>query len=286
MAKQKPYNLAETSWVEAQEWLKETDIILVPFGSNERHGPHIPLGTDSFHTLEVTVRAAKKANVPYAPMIPYGYSPHHMYKLGQGAGTITLRARTIQAIIYDVAKSLIFHGFNKIIFVSGHGSYNQICEPVLRHIKYETGAFVSWYKPFTEREIGPLKGILENPPEETPAWHSSEMETSQLMRIRPDLVKMDRAVKELAHAPKWLGPKFKKTDGVRTVQFEGAENIILPMEHYEYSDTAVIGNPFRASAEKGEKILEAQANHLSDFVEEIRKIEFKVENRDFPNRAW
>jgi creatinine amidohydrolase len=115
MTENKPYNLAETSWVEVKEWLEKTDIVLVPFGSCERHGPHIPLGTDSFHTWEVTVRAAKKADVPHAPMIPYGYSPHHMYKLGQGAGTITLRARTIQNIIYDVAKSLIFHGFNKII---------------------------------------------------------------------------------------------------------------------------------------------------------------------------
>lgn len=286
MTEQKLHNLAEMSWVDVQEWLKKTDIILVPFGSNERHGPHLPLGVDSYHTWETTVRAARKADVPHAPMIPYGYSPHHMYKLGQGAGTITLSARTVQSVVYDVAKSLIFHGFNKIIFVAAHGSYSQVIEPIIRHLKYETGAFVAWYKPFYERAIGPLKDILENPPEETPGWHSSEMETSQIMRVRPDLVKMDRAVKELAHAPKWLGPKFLKKDGVRTVEFGGAENIILAMEHYDYSDSGVIGNPFRASAEKGEKIYEAQSGHLADFVDEIRKIKVEVKNRDFPDRAW
>jgi creatinine amidohydrolase len=279
-------NLLECSYVEVQEWLKRTDLVLVPFGSCERHGPHIPIGTDSFHTWEVTTRASKKSGVPHAPMIPYGYSPHHMHKPGFGAGTITLRARTVQAIVYDVAKSLIYHGFNKIIFVAAHGSYSQVIEPAIRNLKYSTNALVVWYKPFYEREIGALKGILENPPEETPGWHSSEMETSEIMAVRPDLVKMERAVKELAHAPKWLGPKFTKTDGVRTVAFEGVENAILPMEHYEYTDSAVIGNPFRASPEKGEKIFEAQATHLAHFVNELKNLEVKVKDRDFPDRAW
>lgn len=278
-------NLLECSYVDVQEWLKKTDIVLVPFGSCERHGPHLPLGTDSFHTWGVTVRAAEKSDVPHTPMIPYGYSPHHMHKPGFGAGTITLRAQTVRNIIYDVAKSLIYHGFNKIVFVAAHGSYSQAIEPAIRNLKYQTGAFVAWYKPFYEREVAALKGIIENPPEETPGWHSSEMETSQIMAIRPDLVKMERAVKELAHAPKWLGPKFTKKDGVRQVAFEGAENIILAMEHYEYSDSAVIGNPFRAAPEKGEKIFEAQATHLANFVNELKKIKVTVRDRGFPDRA-
>jgi len=260
-------------------------------GSMERHGPHLPLGTDSFHTWEVTVRAARKADVPHTPIVPYGYSPHHMHKEGFGAGTITLRSKTVQNLIYDIAKSLLYHGFSKIIFVAAHGSYSWVIEPILRHLRYETGGFFAWYKPFYERDIGPLKEILENPPEETPGWHSSEMETSQIMRVaqilgKPYLVRMERATKELAHAPAWLGPKFIKKDGVRQVMFEGAENIILPMEHYEYSETGVIGNPFRATPEKGEKIFEAQATHLANFVNEIKKIKITVRNRDFSERSW
>ena len=286
MAEGKLYDLSEMSFPDVQEWLKKTDIVLVPMGSNERHGAHLPLGTDTFHTWEVVKRASRNADVPHLPILPYGYSPHHMHKQGFGSGTITLRSGTVQNIIYDVAKSLLYHGFSKIIFVAAHGSYSQVIEPIIRRIKYETGAFVAWYKPFYEREIGPLKGVLENPPEETPGWHSSEMETSQIMRVRPDLVRMERAVKELAHAPRWLGPKFVKKDGVRQVMFEGAENIILPMEHYDYSDSGTIGNPFRATPEKGEKIYAAQAAHLTDFVNEVRKLKVEVKNRDFPDRSW
>jgi len=291
MGEERIYNMLELSYVDVQEWLKRTDVVLVPMGSMERHGPHLPLGTDSLHTWEVATRAAKKADVPHTPMIPYGYSPHHMHKQGFGSGTITLSARTVQSVIYDVAKSLIYHGFSKLIFVAAHGSYSQVVEPVIRHIKYETDAFVAWYKPFYEREIQPLKEILENPPEETPGWHSSEMETSEVMRVaqimgKPELVHMERAVKELAHAPRWLGPKFVKKDGVRQVMFEGAENIILAMEHYDYSDSSVIGNPFRATPEKGEKIFEEQSKHLASFANEIKKIKVVVKNRDFPDRAW
>jgi creatinine amidohydrolase len=279
------YNLLEMSYADVQEWLKKTDVILVPFGSCERHGAHIPLGTDSLHTYEVTVRAAKKANVPHTPLEPYGYSPHHMHSPGFGAGTVTLRANTVKMLVNDVARSLVFHGFNKIIFVAAHGSYSQVIEPAIRALKYKTGGFFAWYKPFYERDVGPLKGILENPPEETPGWHSSEMETSQVMAVRPDLVNMKRAVKELAHAPKWLGAEFTKPDGVRQVKFKGSEAITLAMEHYEYSDSATIGNPFRASAEKGEKIYEAQSDHLAAFAEVVKTYKIVARLRDWPERA-
>jgi len=279
------YNILEMSFADLQEWVKKSDLVLVPFGSCERHGAHLPLGTDSFHTWEVTVRAAKKAQVPHTPLEPYGYSPHHMHTPGFGAGTITLRSSTVQMLVNDVARSLLFHGFNKIIFVAAHGSYSQVIEPAIRTLKYQTGGFFTWYKPFYERDVGALKGILENPPEETPGWHSSEMETSEVMAVRPDLVTMDRAVKELAHAPKWLGPAFTKTDGVRQVAFKGSEAATLPMEHYEYSSSATIGNPFRASPEKGQKILEAQSDHLAAFVNEVKKFDIVAKVRDWPERA-
>lgn len=285
MIERKHHNLLEMSFVEAQEWFKFTDTVLVPIGSCEKHGAHVPLGTDSITTISVTERAAVIAEVPFTPLMPFGYSPHHMGLPGEGCGTITLAAETLRRIAHDIARSLIFHGANKIVFVSHHGSNSKPVDELLRQIRYRTGAFVAWYKTPTERECHVVKDILEGPPEETPGWHAGEMETAQVMAYDMNLVNMDLAVNDRAHAPRWMGPSFSKMDGTATVKFQGSENIVVPMEHHEYSDHATIGNPFRGTPEKGLALFEREAEHLAGFVNEVKKFPFSVANRDYVDRA-
>src|SRR6266571_6603151 len=141
-------------------FLARSDIVLIPMGSLEQHGPHLPLGTDTITALEVAKRAAELADVPYAPPLWTGYSPQHLREPQTGTGTITVRAQTLNELLYDIARSLIHHGWNKLIFVNGHGSNVKVIDPLLRRIKYETGAFVALYKPYAERYIGMLKDVL------------------------------------------------------------------------------------------------------------------------------
>ena len=169
------HNLLECAFTDAIEWFKKTDTIMVPVGSCEKHGAHVPLGTDSFTTINVAERAAKIADCPYTPLMPFGYSPHHMGRPGEGAGTITLSANTYRAMLTDIARSLIYHGANKIVFVTHHGSNTKPIDEFMRQIRYKYGAFVAFYKTPTERECDVVKGILEGPPEETPGWHAGEM---------------------------------------------------------------------------------------------------------------
>ena len=82
------YAMEEMSYPDVQEILKRTDIVLIPIGSQEKHGPHIPLACDSIATIETTRRAAVKAEVPYTPLIPVGYSPHHMGRMNEGMGSL------------------------------------------------------------------------------------------------------------------------------------------------------------------------------------------------------
>ena len=285
MARKKSYNFAEMSHKDVAGMLKKTDVVLVPMGSLEKHGAHLPLSTDGITTICVVEKAAKKAEVPFVPMIPVGYSPHHMGIVGEGTGTLTFSAETYGKIVYEIARELIFHGFNKVVFVSHHGSNIKVVDNVLRRIRYETDCFVCWYKTPTEREYSILKDIIEGPPEETPGWHAGEVETSTVMAFDEALVDMEEAVKDKTHAPAWMGPNFSKKDGAATVAFQGAENIWVPMEHHEYSDSATIGNPFRGSKEKGEKYFEMASDHLSSLLNEVRKFKIEVKNRDFPNRA-
>lgn len=279
------YCLADLSWVDIQEYLRHKDLALIPVASMEQHGRHLPLATDTITALEVSRRAAAEAEVLYAPVMWAGYSPQHMGHAGEGLGTITLRATTFQSVCYDIARSLIHHGFNKLVFVAGHGSNVKVIDPVLRKLKYETGAFVGYYKAYAERYMGFLKGLMENSEAETPGWHGSELETSQVMAHDARLVRMDRAIREKTHTPEWLPGAFLKQDGAPDVEFQGYQYFIFPMDHREFSPSGCIGNPFTASKEKGDEALRRFARHLVQAIAEFEKAPVKVFNREFAERA-
>src|ERR1700674_1559859 len=279
------HNLFDLAPPDLQWFLERSDIVLVPIGSLEQHGPHLPLGTDTITALEVSKRAAELADVPYAPPLWAGYSPQHLRDPGTGTGTITLRASTLNDLLYDIARSLIHHGWNKLIFVNGHGSNVKVIDPVLRRIRYETGAMVALYKPYAERYIGFLKDVLENPPAEPPGGHASELETSQVMAHDAGLVHMDRAVDTRAHAPAWLPKGFDKADGAPDIEFGGYQYFNFPMDHAEFTETGVIGNPFRATAKKGDEALNRFARHLVQAIDAFRPLKFEIKNRAYVDRV-
>jgi creatinine amidohydrolase len=182
---------------------------------------------------------------------------------------------------------LIHHGFNRLIFVNGHGSNVKVVDPVLRRLRYETGALIGYYKPYAERYIGMLKDVLEGPVEETPGWHAGELETSQVLAHNPDLVRLDRAKPDKAHAPAWLGEAWAKKDGMPDAEFEGYQYFNFPFDHEEFTDSGVMGVPQRGTSEKGEIAFSRFATHLIHAVEELEKVEVNVKNRDWTEgKAW
>src|SRR5687768_18402842 len=95
-------------------WFRErSDIVLIPIGSLEQHGAHLPLGTDTITALEVSRRDAAKADVPYTLPFWAGYSPQHLRDIESGVGIVMLLASTLIEVLYDIARSLIHHGLNK-----------------------------------------------------------------------------------------------------------------------------------------------------------------------------
>jgi creatinine amidohydrolase len=278
-------NMADLAYPDIQAYLKECDMVLVPMASTEQHGPHLPLCTDTVTAIEVASRVAKINNMLHTPAIWTGYSPQHMAGPGEGRGTITIRSSTLQALMYDVARSLIHHGFNKILFINGHGSNVKVVDPVLRKIRYDTGAMVGFCIPYMERYTGLLEGLMENPKDETPGWHASELETSQMLAHNPDIVRMDRAVKTLTNIPKWLPSSFGKKDGAPDIQFEGYSYFQFPMDHHEFTDSGVIGNPERATAAKGQEAFRRYAEHVAKAVQALAAVDVKITNREFIDRV-
>jgi creatinine amidohydrolase len=279
------YDLYDMAWPDVATYLQTNDTALVPIGSLEQHGDHLPLGTDAITAEEVTKRASMKSKTVRTPTLWTGYTPHHMRSPGEGTGTVTLRASTLAAVLSDVMHSLIYHGFNRIVIVTGHGSNAKIIDPILRTIRYQTGALVALYTPYAERYLGLVQDIVEGPPEETPGWHAGELETSQVLAHNPDLVHTDRFRVIKGSAPAWLPDGFEKNDASPAIKFQGYEYLQIPLEHSEITPTGLIGNPARATAEKGERALDAFANYLVDAVRELQKVEVNVKDRDWPQRA-
>lgn len=279
------WNLGDLTYVDVREYLKVKDTVLVPMASTEQHGPHLPLYTDTITAIEISSRIAEHIGVLHTPPIWMGYSPQHMHGPGEGRGTITVRSSTLLAVMYDVARSLIHHGFNRIHFINGHGSNIKVVDPILRKLRYETGALISFVKPFMENYVGLMEGLMENPPEETPGWHASELETSQDMAHNRALVRMERAEPTRAHIPDFLPRSFGKKDGMPDVEFEGYKYFSFPMDHHEFIESGTIGNPMRATVEKGEEAFRRYSEHCARGIQELMKVPVEVRNREFVDRV-
>ena len=266
--------LANLTITDVENYLKEKDTILVPMASFEQHGPHLPLWTDSLTAETVARRVAEKIGVLYSPVVWMGYSPQHMHEPGKGRGRF-----------HVVGRSLIHHGCNRIIFIYGHGSNIKVIDPVLRKLRYETGALISFVKPYMENYVGLMEGLMDNPIEETPGWHASELETSQDLAGMEEYVRMDRASFTKAHIPDFLPKSFEKKDGMPDVEFEGYKYFTFPMDHHEFIESVVIGNPLRATKEKGEEAFRRYSEHVARGVLELEKVEVNVHTREFLDRV-
>jgi creatinine amidohydrolase len=279
------WDIGDLSYVDIRAYLEHKDLILVPMASLEQHGQHLPLYTDTVTAWEISKRVAEMIAVLHTPPIWMGYSPQHMHEPGKGRGTITLRSSTLLNLLHDVGRSLIHHGFNRILFINGHGSNVKVVDPVLRKLRYETGALIGFVKPYMERYVGILSGLMENPPEETPGWHSSELETSQDLAWNEGLVRMDRAEHSRAHIPAFLPRTFAKQDGMPDVEFEGYTYFNFPMDHHEFIESGTIGNPLRATREKGEQAFRRLSEHVAKGVLELMTMPVEVHTREFVDRV-
>jgi creatinine amidohydrolase len=139
--------------------------------------------------------------------------------------------------------------------------------------------------PYMERYVGLMEGLMENPKDETPGWHASELETSQMLAHDARLVRMERAAVTETHIPRWLPGSFSKADGAPDVQFHGYQYFQFPMDHDEFNDTGVIGNPLRASAEKGEEAFRRYAQHLVEAIGELSTVDVTIHDREFRDRV-
>lgn len=168
-------------------------VAVVPVGSVEQHGPHLPLSTDTLLVETIVLRALSRVGQPseafvLAPTITVGSSHHHLF-----ASAVSLRAETLRAVLADVCDSLVASGFRRIVMVNGHGGNDEcvslaVKEIVLRHPV--AAAACSYWAISTPDDPAP-----------DPPGHAGCAETSMMLAAHPGLVHMDLAPTRAATPP-------------------------------------------------------------------------------------
>jgi creatinine amidohydrolase len=279
----RPLNLEELGTGDAQKRIEAgADTVLVPIGSLERHGnPFTPLGLDGIIVRELVERAALKADVLHTPLMPFGWAPMHAGAPGEGSGAVTIRSETYRRLLDDIGRSLIFQGFDKVLFCTLHGPNVDVCDDVLYGLRYETGAFVSMYG---GRESSAVDQIFESPP----ARLTSDVECSMAMALVGGFESDEYLARSYdITIPGFLSDGFSKTSGMGSaLAFEDAANVHVGLDDSEYTRRAVENSPpSEANAERGEKLLDSLSDHLASFARDVSAMAVDVHQRDWPQRA-
>lgn len=232
--------LSRMSWVEARTELGKARVALLPVGSTEQHGPHLPLGTDHLTAAEVARRAAARGGWLILPTVPVGVSEHHR----QFWGTLWVEPSVLRDYVVGIVRSLGSHGVRRVVFVNGHGGNTAALDEAARVLRREAiFAFVfSWWRAIPEVIAEAI---------ETGGSHAGEMETSTVLAFARELVDEGRYAEAVAGAaPEW---------GKRLYGIE------VGLDTCDFSSSGATGDPSRATAEKGERLLTAAAERLDAF---------------------
>ncbi|HVM10860.1 MAG TPA: creatininase family protein [Actinomycetota bacterium] len=247
--------MSEVEWwrlraAEIRERSRPETVVIVPVASTEQHGPHLTTEVDCALVGEIARRAARIAEaqcpVLVTPVLWTGLAEHHM-SLG---GTITLDFATFSALVKGVCRSLVRQGFGRILLLNGHGGNIAALTVIVNEIAPELDSPIATatYWLLAAKEFG---AILEDQPN---VRHACEAETSMMLAIRPERVDMLAAAETVGPTGREVADVIGSEAAHRWRSFEAR------------TSHGVIGVPRRASAAKGEALLQAAAEAVSRCV--------------------
>lgn len=253
--------MAELSWPQIDAYLERNNLVLIPTGSTEQHGPHSPLSTDVIIPTEVCRRIAPRLDALVAPAINYGISATHR---GFRA-LVEINVRTFLVLIEDLVFSFAEAGFRRIVFVNGHfpnyHPINMACLEVAPRLPEGTHAWgISYWESLPPEQLREYLGFEAG-------LHANIGETSAVMAVRPDLVDMDAAVAEWPDFPEFQSPPLPAA----LAHFETRPGTV-----WRGLLSGVWGDPRGSSVELGEKfyawIDDAMVKHIQDVGEADRRV--------------
>lgn len=242
-------------------------VFVVPLGSLEQHGPHLPLGTDTWIVSEVATRVEREApdEVVLLPTMWLGHSPHHRH-----FGCVSLDMRPYMDMIGGLCRSLVASGAQKILLLNGHGGNDVPAKAALREVKDHFPSCPELYIAFASYwnlAAAKITELRESPP--GGIGHACELETSILLVTVPDSVdKTAIAPDGLKSDSKWLQHDM----------FAG-QPYFLVNDFHEITASGVFGMPQYASEEKGDRFLRAIVDSVLEFIRDFATWRYQQDPR-------
>lgn len=240
---------------------RENTVIVLPVGAIEQHGPHLPCSVDSVISSGVMGRALsrlpKEIRAFGLPPITYGKSDEHLHF----PGTLTLTGPTLLAMVIEIGESVYRSGFRKLLLANGHGGQPQVLEMAARELRLRHGDFV--IVPFHVSRVANSSGKYISEKEKSQAMHAGHSETALMMALAPETVHMERAV---ANYPPVFPSKTLSADGRPACAWTARD----------FGSSGVIGDPFGATPEQGEDILNTLAASWVQAISDLFEMKWVV----------
>ncbi|MBW2059013.1 MAG: creatininase family protein [Deltaproteobacteria bacterium] len=260
--------LKDMTWQEAKKAFKNTKLGIIPTGSIEQHGPHLPLGTDFVIADYIAKEVSGKVEAIVTPTIPIGFAAYHQ----DFEGTLSIPTEILASYYQSVADSLILYGITHILFINGHGGNGTALTAVCQNLRDKgvTAAFIEWWKITCEMKT-----------EWKPVGHGDISETSIMLAMPGNNVDLQKAA---------LRPNKPPTDKIHIIDLTslkfgpGVVNTYLRsgdlsdtgdlLECSDSSNTDFPKSPADATAENGQELLKAVVDYIVEFIDEFKKIHF------------
>ena len=267
---EKSFILQEMTWTDVEDYLKTSDMVIIPIGATEQHGPHLPLGTDYYEATGICRLISVRTGVVVAPVVMSGYSAYH----SGFPGSLSLKPETMEEVLFETAEMLIQYGFKRFMFFNFHGGNRIVESKIIHRINHSTEAIAV--------SIGVGSSLQKDVKLGVNAFdsHAGIGETSIMLFLEPDLVKLERAEK----------PKMSYSSMTQQLFLLGQKNPALydilsgiqavPVEtkkggaSHEISDNGIwcAGDPKEATKETGEKMVMEMVNNTARFIKDWKKI--------------
>lgn len=245
--------LADLSWPEIREIRDQVELVLLPVGSNEQHGPNLAVKMDIAAAAEFCRRASARLapQVAVAPPVPWGVSFHHM----NFPGTITLSSETFTQVLVEVIASLHHHGFERFLIVNGHGGNVPAMNTAAMRTREELDVpFVGACSYFSFGDPEVAKRVTQT----DITGHACEFETSVAMALVPEVVK-ENALAAGEITP--LAQEFRKQ-----AQKYG---VTIPYRFDQLTRNGALGDATKANRELGAELVESQLTNFVQFCKDL-----------------
>ena len=251
----------DLTWLEMNDAVEAGLIPVLPVGTMEQHGPHLPVKMERWTATAVAKTAAEQHQdrLLLMPAVAYGYTTHVM----DFPGSVTIHHETFIRYIVDILKSLAYHGFSRIIVINGHGSNIPPLDLACRRANLETDANValaSWWD-LTVVDPEFMKTWRES---EIPGGcaHSGEAETSLALHLDKSLIQMDKVLNEQVKFHEHNSP-------YQWVDLWSSGPVSVTSWTSEYTDSGICGEAVLATPEKGKILFDEAVKNLIEWSNEF-----------------